>query len=100
MDKIENSRGKDNESYEFDDLLRLTGGFGRYQMTLYIFLCLASIPIGAQVLVQVFYGATPPFSCVAIPGNETCDSRKCCSNCQKYEFQGSFTSAVSEVTCF
>ena len=105
MDEAENSqelnkKGKQNESYEFDDLLRLTGGFGRYQMALYTFICLVSIPTGAQFLVQVFYGASPRFSCVAMPENETCDPGKCCPSCQKYEFQGPFTSAVSEVMCF
>ncbi len=88
---------KENKSYEFDDLLRLTGGFGRYQMALYVFICLVSIPTGAQLLVQVFYGASPRFNCIAVSGNQTCDPGKCCSNCQKYEFQGPFTSAVSEV---
>ncbi|KAL9981067.1 hypothetical protein ACROYT_G009725 [Oculina patagonica] len=87
---------KENKSYEFDDLLRLTGGFGRYQMALYVFICLVSIPTGAQLLVQVFYGASPRFNCIAVSGNQTCDPGKCCSNCQKYEFQGPFTSAVSE----
>ena len=66
MDETENSqefnkKGKQNESYEFDDLLRFTAGFGRYQMALYTFICLVSIPTGAQLLVQVFYGASPRF---------------------------------------
>lgn len=87
------------KSYEFDDLLRLTGGFGRYQMALYVFICLVSIPTGAQLLVQVFYGASPRFHCVIKSGNQTCDLGKCCSRCQKYEFRGPFTSAVSEVIC-
>jgi len=84
------------KGYEFDDLLRLTGGFGRYQMALYVFVCLVSIPTGAQLLVQVFYGASPRFHCVIMSGNQTCDLGKCCSSCQKYEFRGPFTSAVSE----
>lgn len=88
---------KEIKSYEFDDLLRLTGGFGRYQMTLYVFICLVSIPTGAQLLVQVFYGASPRFHCDSMSGNQTCDLGKCCSSCQKYEFRDSFTSAVSEV---
>ena len=88
---------KEVKSYEFDDLLRLTGGFGRYQLALYVFVCLVSIPTGAQLLVQVFYGASPRFYCVTNSGNQTCDFGKCCSSCQKYEFRGPFTSAVSEV---
>lgn len=105
MDEAEHSEelakkrsSKEIKSYEFDDLLRLTGGFGRYQMALYVFICLVSIPTGAQLLVQVFYGASPRgFNCVAVSENQTCDPGKCCSSCQKYEFQGPFTSAVSEV---
>ena len=105
MHETENSqelikKGTENkqQGYEFDDLLRLTGGFGRYQMALYTFICLVSIPTGAQLLVQVFYGASPRFSCVSMPGNETCDPGKCCPSCQQYEFRGPFTSAVSEVS--
>ena len=107
MDEAEQSEeltkerfSKETKSYEFDDLLRLTGGFGRYQMALYVFVCLVSIPTGAQLLVQVFYGASPRFHCVSISGNQTCDPGKCCSSCQKYEFRGPFTSAVSEVSQF
>ena len=88
---------KEIKGYEFDDLLRMTGGFGRYQMALYVFVCLVSIPTGAQLLVQIFYGASPPLSCISTSGNETCDSGKCCSSCEKYGFSGPFTSAVSEV---
>lgn len=90
-------KDKENKIYEFDDLLRLTGGFGRYQVALYAFLCLISIPTGAQLLIQVFYAASPRFSCVSMPENETCHPGKCCPSCQKYDFQGPFTSTVSEV---
>ncbi|KAJ7333867.1 hypothetical protein OS493_015960 [Desmophyllum pertusum] len=96
-DKNKKRSAKEIKGYEFDDLLRLTGGFGRYQMALYVFVCMVSIPTGAQLLVQIFYGASPPFSCISTSGNETCDSGKCCSSCQKYGFAGPFTSAVSEV---
>jgi len=103
MGEVENSqrlytKARENRQkcYEFDDLLKLTGGFGRYQLALYIFICVVSIPTGAQLLVQVFYGAPPRFSCVSMPRNETCDPGKCYSNCLKYEFHGPFSSAVSE----
>ena len=105
MDEAEHSEelakkrsSKEIKSYEFDDLLRLTGGFGRYQMILYVFICLVSIPTGAQLLVQVFYGASPRFDCVSVSGNKTCNPGECCTSCQKYEFRGPFTSAVSEVS--
>ena len=85
------------KSYEFDDLLRLTGGFGRYQLALNTLMCLVSIPTGAQYASTVFYGTSPRFICETISGNETCLAGKCCSGCVEYEFKGPFTSAVSEV---
>ena len=81
----------------FDELLKVTGGFGRYQRFLFKFLSFGSILVGAQFGLQYFYGATPDFSCVSMPHNETCDPGKCCESCQKYEFHGPFTSAVSQV---
>lgn len=80
----------------FDELLKVTGGFGRYQRFLFKFLSFGSILVGAQFGLQYFYGATPDFSCVSMPHNETCDPGKCCESCQKYEFHGPFTSAVSQ----
>lgn len=89
------------KTYQFDDLLRLVGGFGRYPMLLYGFMCLMTVPIGLQQLVLVFYGASPPFQCAASiaanNNNSVCGVDKCCANCTKYEFNGEFTSAVSEV---
>ena len=87
----------EDKNYEFDDLLRLTGQFGRYQMALYAFICLVSIPTGAQLGIPVFYGISPPFNCETIAGNGTCSAGKCCLSCVEYDFKGSFTSAVSEV---
>lgn len=85
--------------YEFDDLLIMTGGFGRYQMILYAFICLVSIPTGIQLSLPVFYAVSPPFTCaVSEVGNDTCRVGKCCPGCVEYEFiKGTFTSAVSEV---
>ena len=56
----------EDKNYEFDDLLRLTGKFGRYQVALYAFICLVSIPTGAQLGIPVFYGISPPFNCKTI----------------------------------
>ena len=87
-------------TYEFDDLLRLVGGFGRYPMMLYAFMCLMTVPIGLQQLVLVFYGASPSFQCTAsttATNDSICSINQCCANCTKYEFNGEFTSAVSEV---
>ncbi|KAJ7376146.1 hypothetical protein OS493_036752 [Desmophyllum pertusum] len=99
-----NASASSKKSYEFDDLPRLVGGFGRYQMMLYGFMCLMTIPIGLQQLVLVFYGASPSFQCAvpastaAINNNSFCPVDECCANCTKYEFNGKFTSAVSEVS--
>lgn len=88
------------KTYEFDDLLRLVGGFGCYPMMLYAFMCLMTVPIGLQQLVLVFYGASPSFHCTASTNNSNnspCSINQCCANCTEYEFNGEFTSAVSEV---
>ena len=86
----------------FDGLLSMVGGFGRYTFLLYAFMSAVSIPIGLQQLVQVFYGATPKnFTCVSLSSsqiNESCQVRKCCSDCVKYDFSGHLTSAVTEVS--
>ncbi|XP_078362537.1 organic cation transporter protein-like [Oculina patagonica] len=82
--------------YQFDDLLVMTGGFGRYQIALYTFICLVSIPTGAQLTIPVFYAISPPFTCASVSGNATCTEGECCSSCVEYEFKGTFTSAVSE----
>ncbi|KAJ7333868.1 hypothetical protein OS493_015961 [Desmophyllum pertusum] len=74
----------------------MTGGFGRYQTALYIFIGLVAIPTGAQLQIPVFYAISPPFTCVSVSGNTSCPVGKCCSSCVEYEFKGAFTSAVSE----
>ena len=95
-----NSKETRKTDYQFDDLLIMTGGFGRYQMGLYAFICLVSIPTGVQLSLPVFYAVSPPFTCAAsVFGNGTCPVGKCCSGCAEYEFKGTFTSAVSEVRC-
>ena len=94
-------RPKSRKSYEFDDILNMVGGFGRYTFALYAFMCVMSLPIGLQQLVQVFYGATPKYSCVSFSSlnNATScsETTNCCSNCVKYEFRDGMTSAVTEV---
>ena len=95
-----NTNESSKKTYEFDDLLRLVGGFGRYPMMLYAFMCLMTVPIGLQQLVLVFYGASPSFQCTASTtavNNSICPINQCCVNCTKYEFHGEFTSAASEV---
>ena len=90
----------------FDDLLTLVGGFGRYTGCLYAFMCLLSLPTGAQNLVQVFYGATPVFECAQTQSSlsldamnvTTCAVSTCCKNCTTYYFKSTFTSAVTQVS--
>lgn len=39
------------KSYEFDEILAMVGGFGRYTFLLYTFMCIIPLPIGLQQLV-------------------------------------------------
>ena len=50
-----------NIKYHFHDLLRMTGGFGQYQLTLFALVCLVSFPSGAQLSIPVFYAISPSF---------------------------------------
>ena len=50
-----------NIKYHFHDLLRMTGGFGRYQLTLFTLVCLVSFPTGAQLSIPVSYVISPSF---------------------------------------
>ena len=43
-----------NIKYHVDDLLRMTGGFGQYQLTPFALVCLVSFPTGAQLSIPVF----------------------------------------------
>ncbi|KAJ7333879.1 hypothetical protein OS493_015972 [Desmophyllum pertusum] len=97
-EQSEMERSKSKKPYEFDDILNMVGGFGRYTFALYAFMCVMSLPIGLQQLVQVFYGATPKYSCVSYssPSNATCPAAECCDNCVKYKFKDSLTSAVTQ----
>uniref|UniRef100_A0A8C9TZ08 Si:dkey-166k12.1 n=1 Tax=Scleropages formosus TaxID=113540 RepID=A0A8C9TZ08_SCLFO len=47
----------------FDDLLSSVGGFGRYQKTLYVWICLPQVLIAFHMMASVFTGATPPHRC-------------------------------------
>lgn len=99
--KDQESTLAEKKTYEFDDLLELVGGFGRYTACLYAFMCVLSVPTGAQNLIQVFYGATPDFQCAQptiLISNNTCGLSQCCSNCSGYRFKETFTSAVTEVS--
>ncbi|KAI9517055.1 hypothetical protein NQZ68_008310 [Dissostichus eleginoides] len=47
----------------FDEILCLIGGFGKFQKTLYIWICLPQIFLAFHMLVSVFTGAVPPHLC-------------------------------------
>lgn len=47
----------------FDEILRLIGGFGRFQWILYVWICLPQIFLAFHMLVSIFTGAVPPHLC-------------------------------------
>ncbi|XP_078712490.1 organic cation transporter protein-like isoform X2 [Lampetra fluviatilis] len=47
----------------FDDVLKKIGGFGKFQVILYTWICLPHISIAMHMLVSVFAGATPEHFC-------------------------------------
>ncbi|KAL7829582.1 hypothetical protein AOLI_G00304670 [Acnodon oligacanthus] len=47
----------------FEQLLAAVGGFGRYQKTLYVWICLPQILLAFHMMASVFTGATPPHQC-------------------------------------
>uniref|UniRef100_A0A8C3G7H9 Si:dkey-119m7.4 n=1 Tax=Cyclopterus lumpus TaxID=8103 RepID=A0A8C3G7H9_CYCLU len=47
----------------FDDILCLIGGFGKFQKILFVWICLPQIFLAFHMLVSVFTGAVPPHLC-------------------------------------
>ncbi|XP_042359909.1 organic cation transporter protein [Plectropomus leopardus] len=47
----------------FDEILSLIGGFGKFQKILYIWICLPQIFLAFHMLVSIFTGAVPPHIC-------------------------------------
>ncbi|AWP04906.1 putative organic cation transporter protein-like [Scophthalmus maximus] len=47
----------------FDQVLSAIGGFGRFQKTLYVWICLPQILLAFHMMVSIFSGATPPHHC-------------------------------------
>ncbi|XP_062400089.1 solute carrier family 22 member 6-A [Sardina pilchardus] len=47
----------------FDQILSVVGGFGRFQKTLYVWICLPQILLAFHMMASVFTGATPPHWC-------------------------------------
>ncbi|XP_062407014.1 organic cation transporter protein [Sardina pilchardus] len=50
---------------KFDDVLNQIGGFGRFQKTLYIWICLPQILLAFHMLVSIFTSAVPPHLCLS-----------------------------------
>ncbi|XP_066530855.1 solute carrier family 22 member 13 [Hoplias malabaricus] len=49
----------------FEQLLVIAGGFGRFQKTLYVWICLPQILLAFHMMVSVFTSATPPHRCLS-----------------------------------
>ncbi|KAM7394994.1 hypothetical protein PAMA_006644 [Pampus argenteus] len=71
----------------FDKILCLIGGFGKFQKTLYVWICLPQIFLAFHMLVTVFTGAVPPHSC--------CPSRPSAGTPTSSNFNFSLLSAPS-----
>jgi len=83
----------------FEDLWQIIGGFGRYPILLFIFMCYVTIVVDFQQFVPTYYGSAPNYDCVPWNGNgSVCKVKnKCeCTNCT-FVFDDEFTSVVSEV---
>lgn len=50
----------------FDEILCHIGGFGKFQKTLYVWICLPQIFLAFHMLVSIFTAAVPPHSCRSI----------------------------------
>ena len=90
----------ENDSVQFDDILKRIGEFGPWQRAIYILSCVfVLIPSGLHTAGVPFITGTPKFQCVT-PDVE-CEVNKCCKNCTNYAFIGpyAYNSTVTEV-CF
>ena len=91
----------EDDSVQFDDILRRIGEFGPWQRAIYILSCVfVLIPSGLHTAGMPFITGTPKFQCAAPDvGREV---NKCCKNCTKYAFIGpyAYNSTVTEVYFF
>uniref|UniRef100_A0AAQ4PGZ0 Si:dkey-119m7.4 n=1 Tax=Gasterosteus aculeatus aculeatus TaxID=481459 RepID=A0AAQ4PGZ0_GASAC len=55
----------------FDGILCLIGGFGKFQKILFVWICLPQIFLAFHMLVSVFTGAVPPHLCRSLGGDLT-----------------------------
>lgn len=61
---------KKGDGLNLEEFLAALGQPGRYQLVIYVLLCLNYMPVAFNHLAMVFYGATPPHHC-HIPDNAT-----------------------------
>ncbi len=77
------------------------GAFGHWQRVIFILISLADVHGALAMLIPVFIGATPEWSCNQLRDGrngtwaETCDVND--TKCSDVEFHDSFSSIVSEV---
>ncbi|XP_036831578.1 solute carrier family 22 member 6-A isoform X1 [Oncorhynchus mykiss] len=50
-------------SMNFDEILSHIGGFGKFQKSLYVWICLPQILLAFHMLISIFTGAVPPHLC-------------------------------------
>lgn len=79
---------------EFDHVLRIIGEFGPHQRRLYVLLNLSLIPAAFQLLLQVFVGAEPRWTCSGSSTNETCKRNS--SVCIETEYSSKSYTIVAE----
>ena len=83
---------------EFDHVLRIIGEFGPHQRRLYVLLNLSLIPAAFQLLLQVFVGAEPRWTCSGSSTNETCKRNS--SVCIETEYSSKSYTIVAEVRIY
>ncbi|KAK3699884.1 hypothetical protein QZH41_016552 [Actinostola sp. cb2023] len=92
------SKSNPKRAVLFEDLWSVIGGFGRYPILLFAFMCYVTVIVDFQQFIQTYYGSAPNYQCIPWDPNtnNSCAINECgCSNCT-YVFDDEFTSAVSE----
>lgn len=90
------SKDEKRDFAEFDDVFEHVSSLGRYQLLVTFFTGFVLIfPVTTHFTLLVFANGTPKFECVT--PNVTCGGvKKCCDECNSYEFTGIFKSTTSE----
>ena len=97
---------------DFDDIIEQLGSFGYWQRVIFVIISLADLFGAFSMLVMVFTGATPKWTCNTFESDSrtisveslpnTTDLMQCKLNdsfvCTNFTFHDDFTSIVSEVS--